>query len=220
MWKVLPFPKDVQRKLFIEYLNETDRMLFFQSFEIGIKLKRTYVHIINASSNNHLETLKWLVDHNFPRNSNAAAFAASNGCLEVIKWLKENNCDTTRVVYNAISHNRINILKWMYKMNYLRADSADYYFETAFKSGQLDMVKWMLKKYGTRLKSSHCYALASAHKHLHILQWLKAKNCPVNKFKFKSYLEREFMGTYHLDVVALSETKLWLKQNNFEYLFE
>ena len=64
-----------------------------------------------AASNNHFETLKWLILNKCPHDVDVCCNAAFNGNLEMLQWARENGCEwNERVCTNAAMGGHLHIL--------------------------------------------------------------------------------------------------------------
>jgi ankyrin repeat protein len=187
---------------FIKTLDEGDlsraKLLYFvhnidlnQITEEGIKLYHRL--IINASDNNFIDILKWILemDHNIINDRSIMNQAFSEVCykgyMDIALWLLELNCIDMNFDNNA-------------------------HFKFACMGGQLEMAKWLFKldmQLDIHVNSDDAFWSACINGHLDVAKWLYELDGKINISKEKvdhinKYSERDLEGK--VGIVAL-----WLK---------
>jgi hypothetical protein len=136
-----------------------------------------------ASLKGHLSVLKWLEQKGLKLPVDIAVAAARGGQLDILKWMVERGMD-------IVSPMSLPNTCWMYYINSckriflndmnLQEPRRDYIVIQACKSGNLEMLKWLLE-IGVDIVNTpdQCYHLAKKGDH-ESLKWLYSIGCSLN----------------------------------------
>ncbi len=128
----------------------------------------------SAALNGNLDTLKWMLDNNFPKDVWTFAYAAEKGNFHILKWMFENNFPKDEQTFAIIALNgNFDILKWMFDNHFPKNEKT---FIFATYNGNLDILKWMFDNNFPKDE----YAITCAIKigKLDILKWMFHNNFP------------------------------------------
>jgi len=156
--------RNVRTKIFREYLDDHDRFFLMTSLGTvrnGIDVDQTFINVI-----------------------------AGRGYLDLLKWLEMTYCyvlkmrDEAAIIAAANGH--INVLEhcWIsYSWSGYRSTLA------AIKNGHLDVLKWLentkIVNWTTGFSATYTET-ATLNNRFEILQWLRARKCPVSRGTFQN----------------------------------
>jgi len=139
---------------------------------------------VSAAREGHLNILKWLQEHNpevfFGNTNDVAMKAARNGHFEVLMWIIKQGFvfSVEQVAEEALRSQCVELMDWAWKHKQFNVASLETLCQSAARSGQFDVLKW-LKAHGfpvcTRISS-----FAAANNHLPVLQWARENGCEWN----------------------------------------
>lgn len=103
----------------------------------------------------------------------AVETAVKRGHLEILRWLRDNRCDInwkSGSILEAVDGSHLDVAKWLYSVTGYEAGS---WIIPAAKSGNLDMVRWVVGFKKTSLsKKRQALEVAADHGHIGIVKWL------------------------------------------------
>lgn len=151
-----------------------------------------------SAAGGHFKVVKWLIEEKFYIDNYTCYYAASSGNLELFKllvsiWLpryETNFADPTNVAdyilfrskcaNNIAKGGNLDMLKWWIKKKGSPYDYTSIMRLTA-KFGHLKMMQWLFVEHDYR--SYELTLMAAKHGHLELLKWLIEEGCPINEYK-------------------------------------
>lgn len=154
----------------------------------------------NAALSNQIEICSWLHINKCPYNSNISSKAARNGNLSLCQWFNDNNYKLSQNISKcAANSGHLDIIKWASAIGIL---PDDYTYYHASKRGDIKMLEWLYKHYGTS-QCNHICSGAVMGNHFETLKWLIDRKFKWDLKCFEFAVEREYLDIlqylYELD---------------------
>lgn len=185
-----------------------------------------------AARHGNINILTWLKDNNCPSDWKAFVYAAEGHHVDVLRWLNENHYDSQTDAYSqALIHNSKNprgcleVLQWLFD-NHISMNSALFHFYTIFDfeiiqwiynhkkplheyvldhviqvTNDISKLEWILDHGGKF--SEFTAVFAASRGDIHIMEWLKSKNCLITGEAYRTAARRG-----HIKILN------WLFENN------
>ena len=136
----------------------------------------------DAINNNNIEIIKWLKRKDVELNEYAFHEAAKNGNIYIMKLLKKYNCDyNSNTTKNAILYGNLKALKWLIN-NGCYLDNYSFYY--AIETGNINIIEYIydlcIHDLSFPWQFSNSCNIASQKGYIHILVWLRERQCPWN----------------------------------------
>jgi hypothetical protein len=140
----------------------------------------------NVAKWGDLEAMKWVRERGCEWDYRVYVQAIREGKLEIMKWAKEEGCPWNSGVLKILfprlgpsleqKKERLpEILEWIHEEGLL--ESPGILIHTSFRDGMIDVLDWMVEKYGAsgvlNLLTPEISTIVARSGNLHVLEWLK-----------------------------------------------
>jgi hypothetical protein len=130
-----------------------------------------------AAMGGHIHILKYLRERGYEWDERTPAYAAFGGQLPTMKWLAAQDppCPSgSKTSQYAMQGGHVHVLNWLCDTGKFTA--RDLYFRYALRTGKLDTVKWMYKRFDIDIQNDA--QVCDAVPHIELLQWMRSHNPP------------------------------------------
>jgi len=209
-YDIFPFPKDIRRKIWFEYLNLTDRTLFLHALGFKYKLNPRILYI--PSSKGHTNVVHWLLSNGCSVDNKSIEKASYRGRIDVLEILLDSTNDidsilcNERACYHATIAGKLDTLEWLidkrFSFKYEDVSGISY---TAALYGHLNIVQYVAEVTGYVNHLSFSTAISNGH--IHILDFI-----------YENDYDYDSVQIYDTDTAILSnnlKSLEWLYSKNF-----